>query len=104
MVNGVGKLDKLVRNPPFSYLTLPPPENNRPNLFATTSATRGGYPVKQAVLTGLAGVRHAVAQSACLSLLVVADKPHSELLIVACSRPLNFLVPPLAPQDAQSQH
>src|ERR671915_1488409 len=59
MVNGVGNLDKLVRNPPPSYLTLPPPENNRPNLFATTSATRGGYPLAQAVLPELVGGEHA---------------------------------------------
>ena len=35
----------------------------RPNLFATTSATRGGSPLVLAVLPGLAGVRRAVAQS-----------------------------------------
>jgi len=34
-----------------------------PNLFATTSATRGGDPSAQVVLPELAGVRCAVAQS-----------------------------------------
>ena len=35
-----------------------------PSLFATTSATKSGYPWGQAALPGLAGVRRAVVQSA----------------------------------------
>jgi hypothetical protein len=30
----------------------------RPNLFATTSATRGGYPLGQAMLLGLVGAKY----------------------------------------------
>ena len=45
---------------------------HNPNLVATPSATRGGYPSGQAVLPGLAEVRHVVAQFAH-PLLQVAD-------------------------------
>ena len=38
-------------------------EEYRPNLFATTSATRSGYPLGMAMLPELVAVRRAVAQS-----------------------------------------
>jgi hypothetical protein len=49
---------------PARVRTFVPTSSNITNLFATPSATRGGYPVGLAVLPGLVGVRHAVARSA----------------------------------------
>jgi hypothetical protein len=58
MAHGVENLDTLGRHPPPSDLTLQRPKDNRPNLSATTSATRSGYPLGLVMLPGLAEAEH----------------------------------------------